>query len=147
MTALAVLALVAFLFAGHTALMRREAMARRDLDAGVRSASEGEFAAAAAQFAMALDRANVGATHTLRSLADEANRRKNDALAAGRVRERAQAFFLKVEPIRFRLITGHGLRSASHELRDLFSEFKIFGPTPWTDDPELARLDPAPKRG
>ena len=58
-------------------------------------------------------------------------------------RDRAEAFFLKVEPIRFRLITGHGLEAASQELRDAFAEFKVFGPTPWTDDPELDRLDPA----
>ena len=76
------------------------------------------------------------------SLAQEADRRKNEALAAGQVRDRAEAFFFKVEPIRFRLITGNGLKSASRELQETFAEFKIFGPTPWTRDPELDRLDP-----
>ena len=102
-SALGLLALAAAFFASQTAALRREAMARRDLDAGIRSASAGEFAAAAAQFAMAFDRASAGGSQALRSLADEADRRRNDALAAGRVRDRAEAFFLKVEPIRFRL--------------------------------------------
>jgi len=142
-TALGVFALVAAVFAAHTAVLRREALARHDLDAGIRSARSGEFAAAAAQFAMAFDRASVGATHSLRLIADEAGRRKNEALAAGRVKDRAQAFFLKVEPIRFRLVTGHGLKSASHELQEAFAEFNVFGSSPWIDDPELARLEPA----
>jgi serine/threonine protein kinase/Tfp pilus assembly protein PilF len=142
-TAFAALALFAALFTAHNAVLRREVMARRDLDAGIRAAAAGEFTAAAAQFAMAFDRANVGATQALRSLAEEADRCKNDALAAGRVRDRAEAFFRKIEPIRFRLITGHGLKSASHELQDVFNEFKVLGPALWTDDPELARLDPA----
>ncbi len=141
-TALGVLALLAAFFAAHTAVLRREAMARRDLDAGIRSATAGQFAAAAAQFDMAFDRANVGLTQTLRSFADEADRRRNDALAAGRVRDRAEAFFLKIEPIRFRLVSGHGLKSASHDLEGAFAEFKVFGPALWTDDPDLARLDP-----
>jgi eukaryotic-like serine/threonine-protein kinase len=142
-SALAVLALAAVFFSAQTVILRREAMARRDFDAGIRSALAGEFTAAATQFAMAFDRASAGGSRALRSLADEADRRGKDALAAGRVRDRAQAFFLKVEPIRFRLITGHGLKLASDELRDAFAEFKVFGPAPWVSDPELDRLDPA----
>ena len=141
--ALGALMLAAAFIAAQAAALRREAMARIDLDAGIRSASAGEFNAAATQFAMAFDRASAGGSRALRSLADEADRRGKDALAAGRVRDRAQAFFLEVEPIRFRLITGHGLKSASDELRDAFAEFKVFGPSPWTHDPELDRLDPA----
>ena len=143
-TTLGVLMLLAAFFGTHTAVLRREAMARRDLDAGIRSETAGEFAAAAAQFAMAFDRANVGVTKTLRSIADEADRHKKDALAAGRMRDRAEAFFLKIEPIRFRLVAGHGLKPASQELEVAFAEFKVFGPALWTDDPDLTRLDPAP---
>ena len=135
--------LLAAFFGAHTAVLRREAMARRDLDAGIRSATAGEFAAAAAQFAMAFDRANVGVTKTLRSIADEADRHKKDALAAGRMRDRAEAFFLKVEPIRFRLDDRAWAQVGLARARDAFAEFKVFGPAPWTDDPELDRLDPA----
>ena len=142
-SAMGLLALVAAVFTVQTAVLKREATARRDLDAGVRSASAGEFAAASAQFAMAFDRASAGGSQALRLLATEANRRGNEALAAGRVRDRAQAFFLKIEPIRFRLITGHGLKSASRELHDAFAEFKVFGPIPWTQDTELGWLDAA----
>ena len=137
------LTLAAAFFAAQAAALRREAMARSDLDSGIRSASAGEFAAAAAQFAMAVDRASAGGARLFAHSRSRPIGRRNDALAAGRVRDRAEAFFLKVEPIRFRLITGHGLKSASNELRDAFAEFKVFGPTPWTDDPELDRLDPA----
>jgi eukaryotic-like serine/threonine-protein kinase len=138
-----VLMVFAAIFALQTAALRREARARVDLDAGIRSASAGEFTAAAAQFAMAVERASTGSSRALRSLAQEAEERRIDALAAGRIRDRALAFFLKVEPIRFRLITGHGLKAASQELQATFAEFKVFGPTPWTRDPELERLDPA----
>jgi eukaryotic-like serine/threonine-protein kinase len=142
-SAVGALAVVAVFLAAHIAALRREVMARRDLDAGIRSASTGEFAAAAAQFAMAFDRASVGGSQALRAIAGEAEGRGKAALAAGRVRDRAEAFFLKVEPIRFRLITAHQLKSASRELQDAFAEFNVFGPSPWTDDPELNRLDPA----
>ena len=142
-TAVGLLAVVAALFVAQTATLRREATTRRDLDAGIRSASAGEFAAAAAQFGMAYDRASAGGA---RLSAHSRTRRigaRNDAVAAGRMRDRAEAFFRKVEPIRFRLITGQGLKSASDELQDAFAEFKVFGPTPWAHDPELDRLDPA----
>ena len=129
-SAMCMLALTAAWFTAQTAALKREAMTRRDLDAGIRSASAGEFAAASAQFAMAFDRASVGGSQALRSLANEADRRRNEAFAAGRVRDRTLAFFLKVEPIRFRLITGHGLKAASRELQDAFAEFKVFGPIP-----------------
>ncbi len=142
-TAVGLLAVVAALFVAQRATLRREATTRRDLDAGIRSASAGEFAAAAAQFGMAYDRASAGGSQALRSLANEADRRRNHAVAAGRMRDRAEAFFRKVEPIRFRLITGQGLESASHELQDAFAEFKVFGPAPWAHDAELGRLDPA----
>ena len=138
-----VLALAAALFASQTAALKREATVRRALDAGIRSASAGQFGAAAAQFAMAFDRASAGGSQALQSLAYEADRRKNEAFAAERARDRAEAFFVKVEPIRFRLITGQGLEAASNELRDAFAEFKVFGPTPWVDEEQLRRLDPA----
>ena len=143
-SALGALALAAAFFANYTAGLRSEALARRDLDAGIRSASAGEFAAAAAQFGRVLDRASTGGNHALRLLADDAKGRRNEALRAGRVRDRAEALFLKVEPIRFRLTTGLALNATSNELRDAFAEFKVFGPAPWTQDPELrpARSSP-----
>jgi eukaryotic-like serine/threonine-protein kinase len=140
--ALGALALTGAFLSAHTAALRREALARRDLDAGIRSASAGEFTAAAAQFSSAFDRAGTGGNQALRLLAGDADRRRNEALRAGRVRDRAQAFFLKVEPIRFRLTTGLALNATSNELRDAFADFNIFGPNRWTDDPELDRLDP-----
>ena len=122
--------------------LRREALARSDLEAGIRSESAGEFAAAAAQFARAIDRAGAGGSKALRRLAAEAEHRRQNAIAAGRIRDRAEAFFLKIEPIRYRLITGYALKSASTELGDAFAEFPyVFGPKPWSDDPELDRLD------
>ncbi len=143
--AVGVLALLTAIFAAQTAALRVESRARLALDAGIRSASAGEFTAAAAQFAMAHDRASTGSGHALRSLADLALRHKNEAVAAGQIRDRAEAFFRKVEPIRFRLITGRQLKAASQDLRAAFTEFKIFGPTLWTRDPDLDRLDP-PRR-
>ncbi len=142
-SALGVLALAAAFFTMQTAALRREAMTRRDLEAGIRSASAGEFAAAAAQFAMAFDRASAGRSQALRSLANEAHGAGTKRSRPDCARDRVLAFFLKLEPIHFRLITGHGLKAASHELQDAFAEFKVFGLTPWADDPELDRLDPA----
>ena len=144
--AVGVLMLLTAIFAAQTAALRVESRARLALDAGIRSAAAGEFAAAAAQFAMAHDRASTGSGQALRSLADLALRHKNEAVAAGQIRDRAEEFFRKVDPIRFRLITGRGLKAASQDLEATFAEFKIFGPTLWTRDPELDRLDPA-RRG
>ena len=65
-TAAGVLFLVSAIFAAQTAALRRESRARLALDAGIRSASAGEFTAAAAQFAMAGDRAGTGSSQALR---------------------------------------------------------------------------------
>ena len=145
-SALGVLALAATYFAAHAAAVRRETLARSDLEAGIQSESAGEFAAAAAHFSRAIDRAGAGGNRALRQLAVEAEHRRQDALAAERMRDRARAFFRKIEPIRYRLITGHALQSASNELRDAFAEFGVFGPKRWTDDPELDRLDPGQRQ-
>ena len=60
----------------HAAALRREALARSDLEAGIRSESAGEFAAAAAQFSRAIDRASAGGNQALRQLAVEAEHRR-----------------------------------------------------------------------
>ena len=87
--ALGVLMLATAFVAAQAAALRREALARIDLESGIRSASAGEFVAAAAQFAMVVDRASAGGSQALRSLAAEAVGRRNGALAAARVRDRA----------------------------------------------------------
>ena len=140
---LGLFALGAALMGWQTATLRREATARHELEAGIRLASAGEFAAAAAQFGRAFDRASAGGSRALRAIALRADERRNDAIASGLVSDRVEAFFKKVEPIRFRLITGHSLQSASNALKDALAEFHVFGPTPWTNNPELDRLDPA----
>jgi eukaryotic-like serine/threonine-protein kinase len=140
--ALAMLAAAAALFAAQSAEGRRERMARSSFEAGLRSAGAGEFVAAAEQFATAADLTSGSWSRTLRSMAGEASRRRQDALRAERIRRRADAFFEKAESIRFRLITRHGLGSASRDLLEAFGEFQVLGRTPWTRDPELDRLDP-----
>ena len=140
--AVGLLALVAVAFAAQSARFRREAMARGAFEAVQQSAARGEFEAAAAHFALAADRTGRSWSASLRSLAAEANRRKQDALDAARIRDRADAFLDRAESLRYRLITRHGLDSASRELPDAFAEFGILGPAPWTRSPELDRLDP-----
>ena len=83
-SALGVLALAAIVFAAHAAALRREAIARSDLEAGIRSESVGEFAAAAAHFARAIDRASAGWNQALRQVAAEAEIRRQNALATER---------------------------------------------------------------
>jgi serine/threonine protein kinase/Tfp pilus assembly protein PilF len=140
---LGLIALAVGLMTWQTATLKREATARRELEAGIRLVSAGEFTAAAAQFGRAFDRASTGGSRALRLLAQEAEERRDHAIASGLVRDRVQAFFKKVEPIRYRLITGQELSSASNELKDELAKFHVFGPTPWTNDFELNRLDPA----
>ena len=89
-SALGVLALAATFFAMHTAALRREALARSDLEAGIRSATAGEFAAAAAQFARAIDRASAGGSQALRQLAVEAEHRRQNATRGRAARDRAR---------------------------------------------------------
>jgi serine/threonine protein kinase/predicted Zn-dependent protease len=140
--AAAALALFAALLVAQSVALRREAFARRELDTGLRSAAAGEFEAAAAHFAMAVERASAGTTPALRSLANEADHKRQDALAALRVRDRALSFFRQVDPIRYKLITRHGLKAASADLLTLLSDFQVLGPGLWTANPELERLDP-----
>ncbi len=140
--ALTMLAAAAALFVAQSAAWRREGMARSSFEAGVLSANAGEFVAAASQFAVAAELASGTWSASLRSMATEAGRRRQDALQAENIRYRADAFFRTAESIRFRLITRHGLDSASRDLQEAFAEFRVLSPTPWTRDPELNRLDP-----
>ena len=142
--ALGILAAAMALLAAQSAAMRSEEKAHSAFEAGLRSADAGEFAAAAAQFAMAADRASGSSNEALRSLAEEANRRRQDALDAGRIRDRVNAFFQRADSIRFRLVTHHGLESASRDLEDAFAEFHILGTTRWAVDSELDWLDSEP---
>jgi serine/threonine protein kinase/Tfp pilus assembly protein PilF len=135
-----VLAVVFFAF--QSAAVQREAVVRRELDTGTRSAAAGDFDAAAAHFAMAADRARAGGSRALRTLAAEAEHKRQDALAASRVRDKADSFFRQVEPIRYKLVTRHGLQAASEDLLAVLSKFEVLGSARWTENPELDRLDP-----
>jgi eukaryotic-like serine/threonine-protein kinase len=139
---LGILAATVTLFSAQAATLRRQGMARAVFDAGLRSAAAGEFTAAAAQFALAAERASGSWDTALRSLAAEARRRRQDALDTARICDRVDAFLMRAESMRFRLITREGLDSISHDLKDAFAEFRVFEPALWTRDPELERLDP-----
>ena len=142
--ALAVVGLVALLFQAQAESIRREDGARESIRDGIRSAGLGHFQAAEAQFGTAL--AMIEGRADLRPLRDEAIRRREAVEASRRVRDLAEALFVKAEPLRFALLGFVGDRAdASRALPAALDPFGVLDAADWTSRADLRLLD-APRR-
>ena len=93
---------------------RREDMARLHVEHGLSEAEHSQFVVAASHFAMAEEFA--GGSTRLQTLAEQAHSLRRLALDTHHDRTAADALFERLEPLRFRLITGNDLKPISGEL-------------------------------
>ena len=123
--------------------LRREGVVRQALAEGQRAEQDGNIGAALAQYARAAD-ASRG-RRVLRALHAEAEGRRRIAGEMLRVRDQTDTFFERVEPLRFRLITGKERKTVGPELQAALDPFHILSRDDWNRLPEIALLDP-PRR-
>ena len=121
-------------------LGRREAESRALIRDAIRTAEAGEFPAAAAQFALAADRAGAD----LAEIRDEANGRRRLAEASRDAMDRASTFSEAADPLRFALLGFVGDRAeASRGLIEALRPLGVLTFDRWADAPEWKLLGAA----
>jgi serine/threonine protein kinase/Tfp pilus assembly protein PilF len=139
--ALGLVACTALLFRSQAERLRVEAQANRMLDKGLEHFEVDQYALAEEEFFRAWELTSD--RPSLRALAEEARTRRDEAIAARRACDTADAFFAQAEPLRFRLVEGKDLKAASHALEEALGPLHVFGPGPWPDPKEWTGLDGA----